>query len=77
MTPERVKAIAEAAWIHPQSQPLDIAIERAITQAVNEFAEHAALKINAKCTEYAQVYALPDAYDCIEVVRALKLPEVK
>ena len=69
MTPERIVEIAREAWTAPNP------IERAIRQAVNETLEEAALKIDAKCTEYSQVYALPDAYDCIEVIRALKLPE--
>ena len=37
MTPARIAEIAESAWLHPQSQPLDVAIERAIRLAVNSF----------------------------------------
>ncbi len=66
MTPERVKAIAETAWIQPHYRPLDVAIERAITQAVNEALEEAANTINP------MMIGRGTAKDAI---RALKLPE--
>lgn len=74
MTPERVKAIAEAAWIQPHYRPLDVAIERAIRQAVNEAAEEIVALVEEHARQYAPVNAalLEQARRSI---RALKLPE--
>ena len=72
MTPERIAEIAE---LHTVSPTVQKRMERAIRQAVNEFAEETATKIDEKCASYAKDYAVPDAYECIDIVRALKLPE--
>lgn len=75
MTPEQVKAIAEAAWIQPHYRPLDVAIERAIRQAVNEFADEAA----KDCVRQARMWpSAPEAaglFHAEQTIRALKLPE--
>jgi len=74
MTPERVKAIAETAWIQPHYRPLDVAIERAIRQAVNEFAEEAAKQIDAQMKPFTMAGIIERA-QALHIVRALKLPE--
>lgn len=74
MNKERIAEIAESAWVHPQSQPLDVAIERAIRQAVNEAAEEIVALVEEHARQYAPVNAalLEQARRSI---RALKLPE--
>ena len=72
MTPERVKAIAEAAWIQPHYRPLNVAIERAIRQAVNEALEEAAKACCFSANPYGE--RDPGIYYAA-AIRALKLPE--
>lgn len=79
MTPERVRAIAEAAWVHPYRVEIDVAIERAITQAVNEALDKAANMAIFLTIEYpadlTDVGYNEACEDIERTIRALKLPE--
>ena len=69
MTPERIAEIAESAWLEMTYEPVEseLAMRRAIRQAVNEAMEQAATHIDVPFTRKGNEFA--------DAIRALKIPE--